>query len=204
MPSAWVIEGVDIVSDLSLGLNPGFVNGAPDHLGFDGSEHGFDHGIVVAVAFARHGYDEAMRLQEFLIIARAILAAAVAVMDHIFWRAADCNGAFQGRHCEILLEAIADCPANDPTREEVEHNGQIQPAFSRPDIADIHPPFLAGGFGLEVLIEHIGRNQAAMGAVGCSFETPFLKGFEAVLTHQASHAVPANSNAGLIEFNRHS
>ena len=48
MPSAWVVEGVDIVSDLSLGLDPGFVNGAPDQLGFDGSEHGFDHGIVVA------------------------------------------------------------------------------------------------------------------------------------------------------------
>ena len=123
MPSAWVVEGVDIVSDLSLGLDPGFVNGAPDQLGFDGSEHDFDRGIVVAVAFARHGYDEAMRLQEFLIIVRAILAAAVGVMDHIFWRATDCNGAFQGLQYETLLEAIADCPANDPTREDVEHNG---------------------------------------------------------------------------------
>lgn len=67
MPAAGVVEGVDIGSDISLGLAAGFVNGAPDQFGFDGSKDGLDHCVVVAITFARHRYDEAVGFEKFLI-----------------------------------------------------------------------------------------------------------------------------------------
>ncbi len=55
MPSAGVVEGVDIGFDFLFSVAAGFVDGAPDQLGFDGFKDGFDHGVVIAITFARHG-----------------------------------------------------------------------------------------------------------------------------------------------------
>jgi hypothetical protein len=52
VPSAGVVEAVDVGFDVSYSLASGFVNRALDQLGFDGSKHSFDHGVVIAIAFA--------------------------------------------------------------------------------------------------------------------------------------------------------
>jgi hypothetical protein len=58
VPAAGVVEAVDVGFDVSYSLASGFVNRAPDQLGFDGSEHRFDHGVVIAITFARHGNEK--------------------------------------------------------------------------------------------------------------------------------------------------
>jgi hypothetical protein len=52
MPSAGVVEGVDIGADLSFSVDSGFVNGAPDQFGFDGPKHAFNHRVVITIALA--------------------------------------------------------------------------------------------------------------------------------------------------------
>jgi hypothetical protein len=54
VPTAWVIEAVDVLEDCGLSLPTRFSRSAPDQLGLDGFEEGFDGGIVIAVAFAAH------------------------------------------------------------------------------------------------------------------------------------------------------
>ncbi len=93
MPSAGVVEGVDIGFDFLFSVAAGFVNGAPDQLGFDGFKDGFDHGVVIAITFARHGYDEAVGFEELLIGVGAILATPIRMMNDPFAGGSDGNGA---------------------------------------------------------------------------------------------------------------
>jgi len=76
-----IVEAVDISGNRRLGLVACVEDGAPNELGFERLEECFDHRIVVAVAFAGHGDAHAMSIEFGLIVDRAILAAAVGVMD---------------------------------------------------------------------------------------------------------------------------
>ena len=81
MPSAWIVEAVDVVEDGLVGLLARLPMPSPDQLSFDGFEEGFHNRIVVAVAFTAHGGMQAMVLQQLLVFMAAILAASVTVMD---------------------------------------------------------------------------------------------------------------------------
>ena len=54
MPTAWVIEAVDVLEDGGFCLPMGFPRPAPDQFGLDGFEEGFDGCVVIAVAFVAH------------------------------------------------------------------------------------------------------------------------------------------------------
>lgn len=43
---------------------------------------------------------------------------------------------------QIPLHSIADRPTNDAARVQIQDDGQIQPAFMRPDLGDVACPFL--------------------------------------------------------------
>jgi hypothetical protein len=45
MPTARVIEAVDVLEDGCLSLSAGFPGAAPDQLGLDGFEEGLDGGV---------------------------------------------------------------------------------------------------------------------------------------------------------------
>ena len=81
MPTARVIEAVDVLKDGCLSLATRFPRPAPDQLGLDGFEESFDGGIVVAVAFAAHRRLQAMLAQDLPVVMRTVLRAAVAMED---------------------------------------------------------------------------------------------------------------------------
>ena len=81
MPTARVIKAVDVLEDGRLSLATGFPRPAPDQLGLDGFEEGFDGCVVIAVAFAAHRRLDPMLTQDFLVFVGAVLAAAVAMED---------------------------------------------------------------------------------------------------------------------------
>lgn len=60
---AGVIEAVDVLPDLDLSLVSGLEDSPPDEFRFHCLKHGFDHGIIVAIALARHGQDETLARQ---------------------------------------------------------------------------------------------------------------------------------------------
>ncbi len=89
MPSYGVIEAVDVTSNGGFGLVAGAPDGAPDQLGLDGFEHGFDHRVVIAIALAAHRRSEAVILQELQISVRAVLGGFNRLTQHQLERCCD-------------------------------------------------------------------------------------------------------------------
>src|SRR5664279_3138837 len=54
-----IVEAFDVVKDLALGLGAGVEAAAINQLEFEGAPEAFDGSIVVAVAFATHGGNQA-------------------------------------------------------------------------------------------------------------------------------------------------
>ena len=63
--SGAVIEGLDVVENSSACFSEGSEAAMIDQLVFEAAPEGFDEGVIVAVAFATHGSEQAM-LREHL------------------------------------------------------------------------------------------------------------------------------------------
>lgn len=68
-----------------------------------------------------------MLSQDFLIVMRTILTAPVAVEDATPGRGSQGNGHPQRPDRQVALHAVADGPADDAPRMQVQDHGQIQP-----------------------------------------------------------------------------
>ena len=147
MPSSGIVEAVDVFEQGHFRLSPCVPLVAPDQLGLQGLEEGLDDGVIVAIAIAAHRDEEAMFAKQILIFVRAILTAPVGVVDTSRRRPAQSNGHVQSPDRQVPLQAAADGPADHTTGVEVENDGQIQPALSGPDVADVAGPFLIGSVG---------------------------------------------------------
>ena len=71
MPPPWIIEPVDILEYRALCLATCVPTVAPNQLCLDGFEERLNHGNVVTIALAAHGYFEAMLRKALLIPAAA-------------------------------------------------------------------------------------------------------------------------------------
>lgn len=89
MPTARVIEAVDVLKDGGLGLSMRFPCAPPNQLGLDRLEEGFDCGVIVAIPFPTHRHFEPVFAQDLLVVMRTVLAAPVCVMKAAFgWHSA--------------------------------------------------------------------------------------------------------------------
>ena len=77
MPPFSVVEDLDVIKQALDCFCPAPVPFVVDPLALETAEEAFRHGIVGAVAFAAHAADHAMRFENFPIIGRSVLAAAV-------------------------------------------------------------------------------------------------------------------------------
>src|ERR671920_1658721 len=83
-----IVKPVDVAANSLVCLLAGVEEGPPDELGFQGLEERLHHGVVIAIPLAGHRDQDAVLLELGLIIDRAILTAAIGVMDHPGCRAA--------------------------------------------------------------------------------------------------------------------
>lgn len=81
MPSARIVGAVDILEDGQLCFSAGLPRLSPNQFRLDRFEEGFVRRVIIAVAFAAHGYLEAVLTQQFLIIVRTLLATPVRVVN---------------------------------------------------------------------------------------------------------------------------
>jgi hypothetical protein len=77
-----------------------------------------------------------------LIVDRTVLAAAVRVMDQPGGWAAHGEGFAQSGKSQIAVHPVAGGPADDPAREQVDDDGEVQPTLAGPDIGNVGAPFL--------------------------------------------------------------
>ena len=98
-----IVEAVDIAGNGLPGLGAGVEHSAPDELGFDRFKERLDHGVIEAVALARHRDCDAVATQLGLVVDGAVLAAAVGVVDQSFGRPTHDEGLAQGSECQIAV-----------------------------------------------------------------------------------------------------
>lgn len=63
---------------------------------------------------------------------------------------------------EAALQAVARGPAAAAAGEEIQHDGEVEPAFRRLDVEDVGPPLPVGSIRCEVLRHQIGRDRPGM------------------------------------------
>ena len=114
-----------------------------------------------------------MALELGLIVERAILAAAVGMVDQAGRRLLPLDGHGQGCDGQFRPHVVTHRPADDFAGEEIEHDGQIEPPFGGWHAGDVGQPNLIRPAGGEVLAEPVGGNRQIVTAVrGADPEPP--------------------------------
>ena len=101
-----------------------------------------DGGIVETIALAAHRNLEVVSAQELLIVVAAILRASVSVVNAARWRLAQVDGHLQRPDREVAFHPVADGPTDHAPGIKIDDHGEVKPALTSPDIADITGPFL--------------------------------------------------------------
>ena len=83
-------------------------------------------------------------------------------------------------------------PADDTTREQIEDDRQVEPAFPSPDEGYVRHPELVRSFGFEVPTEHVGCDRTIVLAVGHAAKTLAGQALQTHLTHQPCHSLLAH------------
>src|SRR3989339_2065417 len=109
------------------------------------------------------------------------------------------QGSFYRRGNQESREPFAEFPADDHARTKIQHNGEIRPTFSRPDVGDIAGPDLVGTHSAEVALHQI-RHDALVASRACRHLEPML-GLcpDAVNAHQSGDSVAATTDSSLTQ-----
>jgi hypothetical protein len=227
--AANVVEAVYVLKEGLGDLVTGGPCVPPDQFGLKGFEEGLDCGIVVTVTPAAHpcpasvclqtlggGYCESQLLQSLLIIVRAILAAPVpcpamvclqtmrgGVVDAAQRWVSKGHRSVQSLQGQITFEAIAHSPANNTPGMQIHHHGQIEPALSRPDIADVASPFLVGKMGREVAVQHVRRNVEPVMTISRGLVFVGSHHVNAIVAHQATDTTVTNGQPRFLQLLSH-
>src|SRR5215210_3063922 len=78
-----------------------------------------------------------MLLQLGLVDRRAILAAAIRMVDQTLTGPADRQGFAQRLKSQFLVQSLTHRPADHPPREQIEDHGEVEPALTGPDVREI-------------------------------------------------------------------
>jgi hypothetical protein len=120
--------------------------------------HGAFHGgVVPRITLATYAALDPMGIKDPLKRVGCILAAPVAVVDEAAIRLARRECISQGHTDQFGIDVCRRGPANDASRAQVQDDGQIKPAFARPNIREIrHPLFI-----------EVARREVPLQSIGC-------------------------------------
>ena len=165
MPAHRVVEQLDVVEHIRPRLVPGRVDLALHSLPLEQLEEALGHGVVVAVSATTHAADHLVILQESLPLAAGELAALIGVQHQAGRRFATPYRRQERLHHHIAVQRRPHRPAHHLSREQVDHHGQVQPAFVRAQVGDVRHPVRVGFRRLELPIKMIRRHRRRLAAV---------------------------------------
>ena len=87
---------------------------------------------------------------------------------------------------------------------QIEDDGQIEPSFLRPDIADVTGPFPVRAVCADVPVQQVRRNIEAVVAIRGRLKLLVSLHHNAVLTHQTANPAMANIKAKFLQLFGHS
>ncbi len=127
------------------------------HLGFEGADEGLGPGDVIGVGSGRHALLHACGAQPLAEGAAAILAATVTVEDDALGAASGGEVGVEGPDDHIAAQVIAQTPADDAVRAQVDDNGQVEPDLLNGDISDVTRRELVGLAGQRAALQKVVR-----------------------------------------------
>ena len=141
------------MADLAIGLEPMALTGS-----------------IATIAFPAHRWRQPVLAQKLLVVVGTILRPAVCGLNAAWGRPADRDRHVQGPQSQILLQSVADRPADHAPRKQVKDYSETDPALAGPDIGDVACPLLVRPARSEVLSPEIRRDVEPMIAVRRALE----------------------------------
>jgi hypothetical protein len=92
-----------------------------------------------------------------------------------------------------VTDAIGGGPADDTPREDVDEDGQEEPALTSADLCDVGDPETIGSVGSEVSEHEVGGRGEIAAAGGDEAKAPCGPSTQAFQAHQPRHAVPPSA-----------
>src|SRR5881628_2262084 len=83
-----IVESFDVIEDFSSSLGASAETAAVNQLQFKGAPEAFHGGVVITVAAATHGGDQASLTERLAKIAAGVLDAAIGMEQQVGWRVA--------------------------------------------------------------------------------------------------------------------
>jgi len=142
VPALSIVEHLYVVEDVSAHPVARFVDLILDPFLFQAAEEGLSHRIVPIIASSIHAWFEVMRDTEAIPGVAAVLRALVRMHDDRLNRAPSPHGHQQGIENEFFGQRRLHGPTDDRTGEEIDDDGEVQPALSCPDVRDVGDPGL--------------------------------------------------------------
>ena len=191
MASMAVVEDLDQLGDGARCLKLRAARDAIDELGLQRREEALGDGVVPAVALAAHAADDAGGDQRLAVVAARVLRAAVGVVHEAGVGEAATARHLQRVEAELGAHVIGDRPADDAAREQVEDDGEVQPALPRPHVRDVGRPHAVRRRRFEVPVEHVRRDRRASWSSRSCAETAASTALRALLAHHPRDALAA-------------
>jgi hypothetical protein len=126
-----VVEGFDVVKDGSARPGAGGEALMIDQFVFEAAPEGLDEGVIIAVALATHGSEEAVLGQDLPVSRAGKLGSTIRVDDEGSCGATLAEGHAQGSDDQRGIEDWTHRPADDAPGEEIQDCDQIQTSLGR-------------------------------------------------------------------------
>ena len=194
MPSAAIIEALDVKENVGLCLLTRLVMGMMHPLHFQCAKEAFHHRVVVAVARAAHADLYVVCGEQLLIRLAGVLTPAVGVKEQLGLRAGLPPGHTKRIADERHGHSPVHRPANDTPRKQVDDHRQVQPAGGGPDVGDVPAPLLRRPRRCKSLLQMIRCRLTAVLLFRRHLVAPRLFGADAMLPHQPGDPVNAASD----------
>ena len=132
MPPLSVIVGLDVFKYIGLRVFPRGITGSLSLFDLQGVKEAFHRRVVVAVPLAAHAAKEAVLGQQLLVVVRGLLATPIRVDDQPCLWPMSSHGHSQSLYHQVAGDSLRHRPADHRTGVQVQDDGQVQPARTRP------------------------------------------------------------------------
>ena len=156
---------------------------------FQRMEEAFHHGIVPAVPAPTHARRQAVFGEQCAVGGGGVLRPAVRMMHHAVRWSSVFHGHGECRRGQFLSQAAPHSPGNDPTRVEIKHDRQIEPALGGPDIRDVAGPHPVGCGHRKLTVEGVRHDRMPMRRIRGGPPLRDRLRADRIRAHEPSHTV---------------
>src|SRR5262245_58660869 len=193
MSAGPIVKALHVGKDRGSGFLPSLERlPLGEQLCFQRGKEALHHGVVPTIAGTAHGTPDTACRQLLLIGHRAVLAAAIRMVQDPHW-----YGALLQCHLERIERQgrghlLIHSPADITARIEIHQHGHIEPALARRHIGDVARPLLIRPGRHECSPQRVGSHDFR-GGCSRSFPSPTSTNTaEPLKPHEPGHAMAAN------------